>query len=323
MAEEERQSGSNGSSTVSDETLRLYLLCRLGEDERLRLDERLLIDDELAGRVLLAESELTDDYAAGTLDSVERELFTRRFLVTDERQRNLRFSSALQDYAGSQASTPAAITQRTKSLWRERLANIFDFNRPPALALAGSFAVLILLVGLAWFIATQRSAPQPVIARHEPIPTTSPQALPQIVVSPPVTPSPQPTPIRKPAALPTLAEPTVPPTIASFVLLPGAIRGGGELPRIALPDGERDIVRLSLVLETNVEGVYRAELATAEGQTVTVRSKLKANKKTGETILVLDIPARILQRGDYQIRLTRQTDGQTEPAGRYYFRALE
>jgi len=106
-------------------------------------------------------------------------------------------------------------------------------------------------------------------------------------------------------------------------LLPGALRGSGDLSRIALPDGERAIVRLSLVLETNVAGVYQAELATAEGKQVTVRSKLNSIRKDGETILVLDVPARLLQRGDYQIKLTRQTDGAAQPAGRYFFRALD
>ena len=324
MAKQQGQSGSNGSSTVSDETLRLYLLCRLDEDQRLGLDERLLVDDELAGRVLLAESELTDDYAAGRLDPVERELFARGFLVTGERQRNLRFSSALQDYAESRTSSAAAITQRTKSPWLEGLAGFFDFKRP-ALALAGSFAVLILLVGLAWFIAQQRRGTQSQIARHDPVPTWSPQASPQTGASSlAVTPGPEPATSKKPSPLPTPAEPAAPAAIASFVLLPGAIRGSGELPRIALPDGEHDTVRLSLVLETDAGGIFRAELTTSEGQSVFVRSNLKPVPGKAETKVVLDTPARLLQSGDYQIKLTRRrADGQAENVGRYYFRALD
>src|SRR6185503_21346599 len=129
MAEDKGQIGANGSSSVPDETLRLYLLCRLSDDERLQLDQRLLIDDEMAERVQLAESELMDEYASGGLDSVEREFFEKRFLTTAARREKLRLSSALHEYAGSQ--TPAVpvprIVHPEKSSWREGLAGLFGF----------------------------------------------------------------------------------------------------------------------------------------------------------------------------------------------------
>jgi hypothetical protein len=323
MAEHEAQTGSDGPA-MSDETLRLYLLCRLEEDERLELDERLLVDNQLAERIVLVESELTDDYVAGRLDTVERAAFSKRFLVTEGRKRQLHFTSALQDYSRSQAAAPVSvITQRSGPAWRERIAGLFSPNRP-AWAFAGSLAVLLLLIGLTWFVVKQRRETQGLMARHEPIPTSSPQASPQVVASPAISSVPQPTPGQKTPVVPAPSEPAVRPTIASLVLPPGAIRGGGDLPRIALPDGERDIVRLSLVLEAVAEGTYQAELLTAEGQAVTARSKLKVDTRNAEARVVLDIPARLLHNGDYQIKLSRQkVDGQLETVGRYYFRALD
>jgi len=322
MAEHDAQTGSDGPA-MSDETLRLYLLCRLEEDERLALDERLLVDNQLAERIVLVESELTDDFVAGRLNAVEREAFAKRFLVTEERKRQLHFTSALQDYSRSRAAAPVSvITQPPGPAWRERIAGLFSLNRP-AWAFAGSLAVLLLLIGLVWF-AKQRRETQGLIARHEPIPTSAPQVSPQVVTTPAISSVPQPTPAPKIPVVPTPAEPAVRPAIASIVLLPGAIRGGGDLPRIALPDGERDIVRLSLVLETPAEGTYQAELLTAGGQTVTARSKLNAETGKSETRVVLNIPARLLHNGDYQIKLSRQrSDGQLEIVGRYYFRALD
>lgn len=320
--------GANGASSVSDETLRRYLLCRLGEAERLRLDERLLIDDELAERVLLGESELMDEYAAGKLDSVERQLFDRRFLTTESRRQQLRFSSALHEYAGSQTQPvlPKPVARQEKSSWQEGLAGLFGFGRPRAWAVAGSFAVVILLVGLAWFATRQIPDTEPVITRNEPIPASSPQAPPHAEASPAAqtSPEPQPTPVKSPAITPTPVEPSIPATIASLVLLPGAVRDGGEMQRVAVPDGERDLVRLSLVLETDAAGTYRAELATAEGQMVSVRTKLRATPRNGDTRVILEVPARLVRSGDYQIKLTRQkTDGELEPVGRYSFRALQ
>lgn len=326
MAEQNGQPGENESSTVSDEPLRLYLLGRLNEDERMEFDERLLTDEEFATRVRLGESELIDDYAAGRLDPVERKLCVKTFLVTEERRRNLRFVSAMQDYAGAQTSAAASqlISQPAKASWREGFAGLFAFHSTRAWATAGSFAVLILLLGLAWFLTRPRRETPPVITRNEPIPAFSPQAKPQTAASPAaVTPSPEPSPVRKPPAVPTPPEPAVPPTIASFVLLPGAVRGSGDLPRIAVPNGERDIVRLSMVLETTVAGPFRAELATAEGQSVLVRNNLKPSAGKTEAKIVIEVPARLLRGGDYQIKLSRlRAEGQPESVGRYYFRAL-
>ena len=321
MAEPEAQEGSDGPA-VSDETLRSYLLCRLEDDERLELDERLLVDNQLAEQIVLVESELTDDYAAGRLDTVEQEAFAKRFLVTEGRRRQLHFTSALQDYSRSRAAAPVSVRPQPGLAWRERIAGLFSLNRP-AWAFAGSLAVLLLLIGLAWFFVKQRRETQGLIARHAPVPTSSPQPAPQLAASP-VSSLPQLTTAQKTPVVPTPTEPAVRPTIASLVLLPGANRGGGGLPRLALPGGERDTVRLNLVLEAGAEGTYRAELMTAEGQTVTARSKLRADTGKAEPKIVLDIAARLLHNGDYQIKLSRQrADGQVETVGRYYFRALD
>ena len=318
MAEDEGQLRTDG---VPDETLRLYLLGRLNDDERLRLDERLLLENKLAERIVLLESELTDDYAAGRLDATEQEAFVKRFLVTGDRRRQLQLTSALQDYSRSTAEASVSVTTRRKGpSWRERIAELFSLNRP-AWAVAGSFAVLLLLTGLVWFVARQRHETQPLIAKYEPTPNSSPAPSTELGTSPAVVKaSPEPTPIRKPAES---ATPAVPPTIASFVLLPGAIRGGSELTRISPPKGPRDVVRLSLIVETGAAGSYRAELATVAGQTVTVLTNLKADTSNAEARVVLKIPARLFRNGDYQIILRGKAGDQSETVARYYFRALE
>jgi len=317
MTEDEGHLGADGAPAVSDETLRQYLLGRLEAEERLRLDESLLVDHQLAERIVLLESELTDDYAAGRLDSIDHAAFAERFLVTEDRKRQLSFTLALQDYSRTRAVAP--VTQRVGPSWRERIAGLFSFDRP-AWVIVGSAAVLILLVGLVWFVAKQQRRDSPLIARQEPpTPAVSPQGSPQSPNSRATT-SPSPQPTRKPETTPSPA--TAPVTIASFVLLPGAARSGGELVRVAVPNGKRDVVRLSLVLEeTPGAGAYQAELAKAEGQVISV---VKQPKIEPGNRLVFDVPARLLPGGDYQINLSRtNAAGQTETLGRYYFRALK
>lgn len=319
MAEDQGKVRSERTPIESDETLRLYLLCRLEENERLRIDERLLDDNELAERITLVESELTDDYAAGRLDTSDHEAFAKTFLVTDDRQRQLRFTSVLQDYSRSQAMATASVTTaRAERSWRERLAALFNPGRP-LLAFASSFAVLLLLVGLVWFIAKQRRDSKSLTAKHDaPTPTLSPASPAGTVPHGPDSPGKEPTPAKKPEAVVSPSE--APPTIVSFVLLPGAGRSGGELARIAVPAGKRDVVRLSLVIEeATAAGLYEAEVATAEGQAVVSLHKLKA--AAGNRV-VLELPGHLLHGGDYQIKLTKtNATGQTETVGRYYFRA--
>lgn len=309
MTDHDQASRNDRQPPVSDETLRRYLLGSLDQPERLRLDELLLIDDEFAERVQLAESALTDDYAIGRLSRNEIELFKSKFLVTQTRQESVRVSMALSDHANSH---PAVVAKQS---WREKITGFLAFDSSRAPALVGAFAVLILLVGVVWLVAKhQREAP-PLIAKNEPVPASSPA-----VVSPE---SPSQTAKPTPLPSPPSVENATPATVATFVLLPGALRSGGDMTRIAIPGGERDVLRLSLVVESPTEDTYQAELSTAEGQKVLVRPNLRITRN-GHAKIVLTVPVRLLHTRDYQIKLTHQKpDGQSESAGRYYFRAQE
>ena len=311
MSEDFRQNAAGESVNVPDEALRSYLLGRLGEIERSQMDQRLLTEDSLAERMRLTESQLIDEYVSGELDHADQELFTQNFLTTEARRQNVRLSSALQSYAGTTAHS--AIRENAAPGWLESIRNFFSLKPTAAWAAAGSFALLVLLLGVAWLVSTRRPSDAP-IATQRPAPAISPQATdsPAAVVQAPLAPKPE----VKPSP-----EPAPPIAVASAVLLPGTLRGSGEMARVALPRGERDLVRLSLVLETPGPGPFQAELATAEGQTVTVRNRL-APHRNGQTKVVLEIPARLLQTGDYQVKLSRKTDGQVESIGRYYFRAV-
>ncbi|MGZ8842029.1 MAG: hypothetical protein ACXW18_00075, partial [Pyrinomonadaceae bacterium] len=132
----DHQKPAGEGEPISDEKLRLYLLGALNGDDRLKVDERLLADDEFAERLALVESVLNDDYATGKLNPAEREQFESKFLVTDDRKQNLRLSAALRDYADTQAVTP----HPERSSWSEKPAGLFALNSPRAWAVAGSFA---------------------------------------------------------------------------------------------------------------------------------------------------------------------------------------
>src|SRR6185295_7798467 len=107
---------------------------------------------------------------------VERQAFANTFLVTEDRERQLRFTSVLQEYSRSQAMAKASVTTpQAETTWRERLAALFSTNRP-VLALAGSFAVLVLVLGLVWFISKQRRDSTPFVAKAPTSVSTAPPA---------------------------------------------------------------------------------------------------------------------------------------------------
>lgn len=307
-----KQFETDGSEEFSGERLRSYLLGELAEHERLRLDQRLLTDDDVAERVRLAEAQLIDEYVAGELDARTAGVFHTQFLKTDARREQVRLTAALRDYSAVSETAKAVRRPVAKRSWRERFTELFALKPGPAWAAAGSFALLVLVLGLAWYLSRQSRQSEAPVAHQPPVNTASPPATetPAIAQVPPV-PSPQ---LKPPPSEPPVA-------VASFVLLPGALRGPGEMTRVAVPRGERAILRLSLVLEDPASGTYRVELANADGQTVTVRDHLKP-RANGQTKIVFEIPARLIQTGDYQIKLARRTDGQLESVGRYYFRAL-
>ncbi len=325
MDEQREQLGKHESAFVSDETIRLFLLCRLNEDERTGFEERLFVDDELEERVRLAECELVDDYAFGRLSAPEQELFTEKFIVTAERKQKLEVSQALRTYSASQtAYKKNAADIEDNPPRREKFLRLFGFNRP-ALAFAVSFGVLILLVGLVWFIARSvRERNEPAIVKQETLPTPTPQVSPQSVTTPTPDPDITTSPTPTPKATPSPVEPSEAPLIATAVLMPGALRDGGNMARVTLPGGARDIVRLQLTLESNEAGTYRAELLTAEGQPISIAGKLKASNTNGAAKVVFEIPSRLLKVGDYQVKLSRHAaGGSIEGVGRYYFRALQ
>ena len=325
MDEQREQLGKHESASVSDETIRLFLLGCLNEDERSRLDERLFVDDELEERVRLAECEIVDDYATERLSAEERELFTEKFMRTAERQQKLVVSQALRNYSSSQAAYKKNVSEIENTPSRRgKILSLFGFNRP-ALAFAISFGALILLVGLVWLITRNtRQRNEPRLVRQETVPTPTPQISPQSATTP--TPDPEITtsPTPKPKATPSPVEPSQTPLIATVVLMPGALRDGGNMARVTLPRGARDLVRLQLTLESNEAGTYRAELLTAEGQPVSIAGKLKASNTNGAAKVVFDVPARLLKVGDYQVKLSRHAaGGSVEGVARYYFRALQ
>src|ERR1043165_4875811 len=89
--------------------MRAYLLGTVDTALKTEIEERILYAPEVYEELLMAEEELIDQYVASGLDQLERQQFETHFLITAERQNNLRFGQLLKRYVNSQQfEDPAA-----------------------------------------------------------------------------------------------------------------------------------------------------------------------------------------------------------------------
>jgi hypothetical protein len=87
---------------IERQEMRDYLLGTLDGDHKTQFEERILTEPGVYEELLVAEEELIDQYVAGDLSPLEQQQFESHFLITAERQKNLRFGKLLQKYADSQ-----------------------------------------------------------------------------------------------------------------------------------------------------------------------------------------------------------------------------
>ena len=288
----------NNSQQFSDDTIRRFLLGALDTAERLDFEEQFLINDELETRVRLVELDLTDDYAFARLGPADQSQFERWFLLTAERKRKLNVSTALRDRC---ARAPAA-----KSAMAERLRVVVDFRRP-AWRYAFALLVLTLLMATVWLVAKE---PQ-IVKRFLPkriLPKTSAISSPQEANHPSSAP---PIHAQQPLQMPPHEAPS-----ASIVVL-NAKSTIDKAPTVKLPFGDNEVLRLQLTIEKNQAASFRAEVITITGESIYAIDSLSSYDGL---VVNLDIPARLIRPGEYQVRLSRSTNRSPEKAAKYYFR---
>jgi CHAT domain-containing protein/Tfp pilus assembly protein PilF len=158
-----------------DGLIRRYLLGQLAEDEREQLEEKMMADNELFDRVLLAEDEMVEQYVQGELPESDRAGFEAAFLSTPEGRQQVTFAKALsrqvKDVSPAPdaeelvreepvANEPIAVRPRTKDQLTEgpvpeerrlnREVNPAAWWRRPVLVpyLAAAAAVIVMGLGI-------------------------------------------------------------------------------------------------------------------------------------------------------------------------------
>ena len=268
------------------EAIRQYLLGGMPGAELTELEERILTDDNFYEELLIAEDELIDQYLVGALSQPERNGFVSHFLCTDERREKVRFSKTLRKYLTAEMGN--AVLGKSPGL----------VPGDGGSAQRKWFFSLFPIPGRPAFRLSLAAISLVAVLGFSWIVFTS-WPSPEIVSDKPH-------------------------SFFIATLSSGVTRDAGETTRISIPP-DKDVVRLQLQLELSSNGYqsYRAELKTAESNTLLTRDNLQPEAKDAHKVVNLDVPAQLLKGGDYQVRLSGiGASGVPEPVGRYPFRVV-
>lgn len=329
------------SHSGNGDSIRGYLLGELSEPEREQVEQRLMSDDTLYERLLLAEDDLIDEYVSGTLSDGDRVKFSRRFLQVPTLRQDVRSVVALRKHALETA--PQVTTGRSSTFSPSLLIDwLRKFFIRPIIGVAFASALLVAVLVAVWLAAQNlqlRKQVEQLRAGQVPPPTPQPELREALAAEKlrneqlsaelqrqrellaeetrklqETQGRPQPVTTPKPDSSSGM------PAVFAFALGTGAVRESGEMKKVSVPPSARE-VRIQLDLATADYRRYRAVLLTVEGREVLPFQGLRAGRGR---FVQLNIPAKFLTPGDYQIRLSGvNPSGEADEIDSYYFRVLK
>ena len=132
------------------DSIRRYLLGDVSEEERERLERRLIAEDDLYQQMLMAEDDLIDEYVSGALPEQDGAKFSRHFLQAPELRQDVRFAVALRQRALK--SAPLVASKGEPKGARPTLLHLFvELFTQPAFGVAVAAALLAVVLLAAWF----------------------------------------------------------------------------------------------------------------------------------------------------------------------------
>jgi hypothetical protein len=312
-----------------------YLLGELPETQQVEIEDSAFQNQQHMQDILSVESDLIDEYVRGEIPRNHRERFEKHFLAAPERRRKVEFARAL-----------AAVTSETRP---ETAQNVTRFESPaprntfwaflsglrPVPALSMAAASLAVIIGAAWLIteslrvrsqlnqlranqqsqdaqrreleqqiAGERARNQDLTAQLERERNAESERAAQREAE-------------------KQTNPVSANTIPSLILMPGLARGGSSQAKLTISPSVRS-VRMSVGVEQQDSySSFRVELLNPKGQKIWSQDKLSMHKTRAGGAIVLNLPAKILDGGRYELSLEgTNVSGASEDIGYYYFDVL-
>ncbi len=257
--------------------MKQYLLGNLPSPETEAIDLQIISDESLEEKLLWAESELMEDYLDETLSPPEVELFKENFLVSPERKMQLRQVYLVRNYAQNCAPKDVSeeVSETLPESFFEKLKNFLSLNLRPAIA-----AFALIIIGLFAAAILYNTADNQTAAEREYAEINR-------------------------EGLSDLAKFR---DVFALNLMSGTFRdsSGGAASKLP-PDklGERVLFRLALPVAAEAADTFNAELVK-DGKVIFTQNKLPFyNNPNGQETRLL-LPAIVLKKGAYQIRLAKE-----------------
>ncbi len=313
----------------SEISMKQYLLGELTEEDQHQFEKQLMTSDEYFERLLIAEDELVDEYLRGTLSSREQEKFNDHFLCTPERREKLRFSRSLQRYVSVHREKP-------RTVWGWPLS--LSFLRASYVVRGWSMAtaLLLLVVGGSWLsVRVQLLQDTLEQVRNQPrVPEAGRQELQKELAG-----------LRERndqlarelqeqqkqrgaleqelTALKTSPLPHSTSSMVAFALMPRVVRGMDGMKKVVVPAGA-NWVQVQLNLGASDYKKYQAVLQKDNDEEISTQITPSIKRGNGIEEVVLTVPAELLPRGDYILKLSGMTpSGNFEAVSTYQFRVLK
>ena len=273
---------------TDDELLRSYLLGTLPEEEADRLEGRLLAEDELFELSEAIESDLLAACDRGEFAPEERERVLRRLASSPQGRERLALARSLNSAAA--APVPVVAFPRRAPAHSTRTFQWF--------ALA---ACLLMSVGLSWYALERQHGGEssPLIAREREAPASA-------VTSDVPAPAPQVAQENRPPA----EEPKPAKVVCQLALM--TLRGSEPTKRLTVPPGT-EVVELRIGLEGMEDlASFHVAVRSPAGETLLDKRGVEPKTLDGVRTLVVELPARRITAGRYEIE-TQGTAPGSEP----------
>ena len=265
--------------------IRQYLLGGLDDDEREQLEQRVITNPDYKEEVLITEEELLEEFVNGSLSAPEAESFTKMYTSSPGQWRKVKIAEALNRYAIEHASVVQPLAAQKS--WTRSLFELFRTkNRFRQFSLAA--LIMLLAVGgavlLYWLMSHEMRANYEALVKLN-------QAGSEVL------------------------EPDT--SIVSVSLPPLLFRGTGDPTNVTITK-KTITVQLRLAEPSGGTHLFRATLKDSKAAEVFRLEDLRAHQMDRQSMLVLQIPARMLTPQEYQLEISEKTsDGNYEIPATY------
>src|ERR1044071_7680719 len=132
---------------ITDALLREFLLGKLGDEERERIESLFLTDSQTRERVDVVEQDLIEDYLEDGLTTDDRERFLSRYAQTDEQQRQLRITKSIRDWAATEARAPQTAAASV-SVWNRLRTRLW--LKPVFVVPVAALILIAIVLAIVW-----------------------------------------------------------------------------------------------------------------------------------------------------------------------------